>query len=474
MVRLLVADVMRRHAGTYAIFLALQASFALAVFAASSRGTRAAELTSLGAMAISLGFTFFVGPFLALGALAGREFQILPISSRQVWLATWLLATVGATICATAGRLIVLLTAASAGRHVDTRLLFAGGLTDFIFCGACMGVVAAVSGSSSLMRVFRRVLVVPTPVIVVLLAAIGAIVVPGITAVRLARTGGDDMGVLLVVALGLTLTVIGYRHRPGSWTAARQPTKRADMRPSPGTPRAPRGHVASLAGDRVVPGIGLSGMRLLLSRELLWIGGGVIVVLVSVALIGAVLKGTAATGHAFADTFGGRLRFNYAGGYAPWVRADWFALLILNGRNAVAPMLRHLRTQPIAAWRLNACVLGLALPLWVSATGTYLAIHAALVGRVPAVSSSIVLGIGMTAMAHALQLPTGRAFASSAAGMPLVAGGLTAALIRLPAPLDVLSHPAIVGGLLVAAAAVINHLHLTRWTTAFRARPAER
>ena len=151
------------------------------------------------------------------------------------------------------------------------------------------------------------------------------------------------------------------------------------------------------------------------------------------------------------------------------VATGLFGLLCLSGRNALLPMVRHLRALPMPAWKLNAYIVGLSTPVWLSVLGVASVLHAAVTGRLPAIHADLlVLLAGMTAVAHSIQLPSRRAFSMSPAAMPLVVGVFVGVLRLLPDPAASFATPMWLGAAAFATAAVSNHLMLTRRASIYR------
>ena len=125
----------------------------------------------------------------------------------------------------------------------------------------------------------------------------------------------------------------------------------------------------------------------------------------------------------------------YFAGAIPLVATGLIGLLCLSGRNALLPMVRHLRALPMPVWKLNVYIIGLSTPVWLSVLGVASVLHAAVTGRLPAIHADLlVLLAGMTAVAHSIQLPSRRAFSMSPAAMPLVVGVFVGVLRLLPDP----------------------------------------
>jgi hypothetical protein len=333
-------------------------------------------------------------------------------------------------------------------------------LVDFIYCGACFGLVALVAESPRLATLARHILVIPASAIVVLLVVTG--VVSGFV-VR-AYQPGTLQGLLglpgLAAAAGVALTFIGYRHQPAALShgSAGGPALTA---PPEALPRYAYGR--------------RQGLHLLVWEHTLWAALAVTALFAFVLILSA--------GHPLAETmaqvvgtFEKGIVFHYAGGAIPWISGDWFALLIFGGRNAVAPMLRHLRVLPLSTAALNATMLLLALPYWLIVTFLFAGIHYAVTGALPRFDmASLVLAAGITIMAQSWHV----AAAGTSAGF--FSGGMTisvsllagfAARAMLPPPWQLLTQHTGLGILLIAGAAVLNHRVLTRRSPAPRRTPA--
>jgi hypothetical protein len=162
------------------------------------------------------------------------------------------------------------------------------------------------------------------------------------------------------------------------------------------------------------------------------------------------------------------LPFRYALGYIAFVGPGWFAALVVASRNGLAPMMRHVRVLPISRWRANACLVALAVPLWLGVLIVLSVVSLAATGTVPAFAPGVFVAfIGMTALAHSLGLRNSRPFSLAVIGTVPLAGAAVKTFSLLPPPGDALAAPMVLGLAGLVAAACRNHVLLTRSRSIF-------
>jgi hypothetical protein len=146
----------------------------------------------------------------------------------------------------------------------------------------------------------------------------------------------------------------------------------------------------------------------------------------------------------------------------------------LAGRNALVPMMRHLRALPLSSWRVNAYMIALAFPTWVGVFVICSGLSLASTGRLPSLAiGPLVAFAGMTAVAHSLSLTRRQPlqFPAAVIGIVPIAGVVARVLEMLPPPGDVLATPIALGAVGFVIAACRNHYLLTQSPGMYR--PAE-
>jgi hypothetical protein len=441
-VRHLIADFPRRAARVYLGCGLLTALVWIAVGAAGDRAAPAGIL-------LSMVFAFVAGPVLALGMLAPREVCLLPIPRRTLWQAQWTAGVVGATAWLAAAKLagVAVAFVMTPPPRLDLELVALSSLYDVAYMGVFFAIVLLVQ-----VRASGRVLY-----LLVVGAFIGGIVWPFLLQSSLPMTweGLRGTGGILVSA-GVLAAILSYFHEPAIGPRAaigRFPARRT---------RGPSRVAAPVAG-------GPNGVTLLLMHRAAVPFGSVagfhaalIVLIVVVSLaqgddpmlaLSSILRGYER--HS--------LPIGEAWSFLGWVRDGWFVPLIVSGFGSLTPMARHLRALPIAAWRVTLCLIAAALPAWVGFGMVMSVLGLALNGRIPAWPVDVlVLFVGITALAHAIQWAFGLAW-GRLSGMPLVVLILVSGVLHLmPAPVQALVQPLWVGAAALLAAAVIHRLSLLR------------
>lgn len=442
--RLLITDlVSRKYRWPAALF-----TFSLAVFWWGS-GHRDGAGDAPQAFAMSLGAAFMMGPLFIAGMPTERAIWYLPISRRDRWRATWLVATVGPTVLTTAGKLLALLGPGTASSLVFSRLTLSS-VYDFAYAGIGCGLVIVSARSHPARGLARHVSV--------LIGAIGAVALVGGLfwgyAIRnLLPTRWSDLssatGTMLAAALAVSLAP--YFHTPGP--AARSILWAPRQHPKTATSRAGRME-------------GLTGLPRLLVHEYAWSAGlaGFLVV-----TFGVVVFVTGALMHSPAS-YGGFLRMQRLllfDGTVAQERGTVFDLIIWCGLFAATlvsrfpAMIRHLRVLPLRASQLNMLLVAWPALMLLTVWTALLGLHYVVLGQpVASLRPALFIAlVGSSAIMRALTLRwpgySPWVFSLTISVVPMVRlfnGPSSASLAILG-----------LGG--IAAAAALNHATLMRSST---------
>jgi hypothetical protein len=450
--RLLMADLVRRNRWRAAFFGATLA----AMFGAGA---------VMGDLALAFGASIFVtlhGTPLVLHHVP-RPLWYLPLSKRDIWRGSWLVATAGITVCTTGVKLLVMLVPEV--RHsVGLASLALSSVYDFAATGVgCALVVIATrpqptSGPWRRASAFLRGLAEFTLMGGLVLGLYGAIPIRHALPTHWSDLTARSAAVLVAA---LVLTVATYFHTP------------VPQMPTNGVARRPRVSTAVPRFERS----GLSGLPRLLVHEAAWtlILGGSFVVAAEVAVFGA-----AAVLHV-PQTFVELLRAQNLLLFSGTVQAplapgviDAFHLLIwyaFFGASLAArfpAMLRNLRTIPLSVWQVNALLIAWPAAIWLTVWTGLLALQFLVVG--PGLASLrlpwFILLVGVTGLAQTMTLRLYGPLKGLALAAP---AGLVPILHFLPVPSPALLLVLGVSGLL--AAALLNHVQLARSSTYKNPRP---
>jgi hypothetical protein len=401
--------------------------------------------------------TTFAGPAIAFSVFNSRAFFVFPVSSWEYWRARWLVGTIGVATCAVFARFAgFALSGIFAGPAVGPEALAITWLLTFVYCGAYFGIVAIVATTPWLAKLFRRLITsAPLPVRLFGAAAMGAAVTLIVAFFVLQSWRVFGWASVLGTAVAGLLTIRGYWHDPANASTAVADLTRGSVTDS------------TQIGRRTVGGH-LTGLRLLLWRELLWTCGAASMFLVFVLIPRRTGLGGALP--TFAHELSTGLNDQH-GGMIGWLPAVWLFLLVLSGRNGLVPLRRQLRALPISAVRFDAMFVGVAAVYWLSVMAMFTIVMLVTTGTVPHLAiSSFVLCIGITAIGHSFQLAAGLVFGGWTEVVLAVVVGQLAAWM---APLGLSNRPLVagLGVVLVIAALFVNLPILTRSATYRRRQP---
>jgi hypothetical protein len=441
--RLLITDLVRRKYRWPAALL----TFSVAASWWASGQPDAVEAP--WAFAVSLGIAFMMGPLIIAGMPTERAIWYLPISRRDRWRATWLVATIGPAILTTAGKSFALLAPGAPSSLGFSRLTLSS-VYDFAYAGIGCGLVI-VSARSHPARGLARHLSV-------LIGAIGTVAFAGGIfwgfAIRnLLPTRWSDLspvtGTMLAAALALTIAT--YFHTPGP--AARSILWAPRQHPKTATSRAGRME-------------GLTGLPRLLVHEYAWsvLLGGFLVV-----TFGVVVFVTGALMHSPAS-YGGFLRMQslllFDGAIAQ-ERGQVFDLIIWYGLFAgtlvsrFPAMIRHLRVLPLRASQLNMLLVAWPALMLLTVWAVLLGLHYVVLGQpVASLRPALFIAlVGSSAIMRALTLRW--------PGYSLWVFSLTISVVPMVRLFNGPSSASLailgLGG--IAAAAALNHATLMRSST---------
>jgi hypothetical protein len=460
--RLLVIDMVRRQ---HRWMTALTAAALATGWWAGVEGEHSPFTLSNSAFTLSMGVAFAVGPQRLTPSLWPRAIWYLPISKRDAWRATWLLATVGATVITTAAKLLGMLAAMlipPPAAPVSLSAVALSGLFDFAYAGFGCALLVVTTRSRPAREPWRHIWnLLKEP-------ARGVLISLGFLAPMLATSwGGATLPVgwseltprsAALLAAALTLSIATYFHT---------------LDPAAGfIPVAPRQHPA-IAPRRAVRAEGLTGLRRLLLHEYAW---SALTAVSFVMALGVLVFGVGALIRSPWSLRGlvemGRLLLDDA---VAEERGRVFDLLIWAGLFAATLLsrlpdtIRHLRVLPLAASRLNLLLVAwpamMLLTVWVGlAALRYLVLGPSDASWQPAMLLAL---IGSSAIARAMRLRWPLAETWIAAlwlcAVPLMR------LLNAASSGDV----ALIGLAAIAAAAALNHYTLRRSATYRRPQPAE-
>jgi hypothetical protein len=479
MVRLMIADYVRRMFGSYVwCWLLLALIWPGVVSGMLSAGT---------GMAISMAIAFYIGPMVTAVSFARREVIVLPVSSRQIWLAKWIVATAGAAICTTAAKLTGMAgTMLLAGAAPMPSLVMLSGLLDFAYTGALIGMMPVLDAKPRGPLAARRIALWARFALAIL--AVSSVVWVFVFRAYLPSEWSDLSGVRgAVLVAALALTVAGYLYVPPAglprFVAPRDFVRAPAPRfPARGRPHPPATAARQITRTRVAILNRFSGVRYFLWREaVLWL---FVVVAALVGLYAILLFGPARHApSAIAELLEG---FSQPLRSFPYVDGGWFPLLVVSCFPCFPPLPsrpspRHLRTLPLSTSALNALVLAVPVVRWLTNCLVVGAMFVLLTGSIPQSFRWGVLlwFVAFTAFAHALQLRwvEPRRWFAAAVVVGLLIVTILARRTSVPIlgafvvayPLNVL----LAGGVALMGAALLNHSTLTRREAIYRPAPLE-
>lgn len=418
------------------------------------------------AFAYSMGTAFMIGPQLMSPLLTPRAIWYLPISRRDIWRATWLLATVGATTITTFAKLLAVVMPWSEGSFSLATLLLSS-LYDFAYAGlGCVVIIAATrprpaGGPGHLVWPFFKGAADFALPLGMAAGFFGGRFIDHLLPVHWSEVT-VRAGTVLAAALGLTAAT--YFHSAAPLTPANRISRRP--RVTPGTPRFELG--------------GLSGLPRLLVHEYAWtlmVGGFLMIGSLLVVVVAAKYLQSS-------ESLIGLLRsvlLHMDGTPTPVPGTGLQAFILLIGFAVFAAslsarfpdMLRHLRVLPLGAARLNALLLVWPALVWLTAWTGLLALHYLVMG--PGVVSyhadALLFLTGISAIVQAVTLRLSVVFRAFTFALPVgFIAGVAPFLPLLLAPTPTVF--AATGGACLAAAAVLNHRSLARKSTYIPIGPA--
>jgi hypothetical protein len=102
------------------------------------------ELVTLG-LTLSMGFAYILGPIISVTMVGRREIRILPLTNRDLWVATWLFATLVIPLAVTVVQCVAVIAVATftGSSAVSTENLLLASLYCFAYAGALVPIVPA-------------------------------------------------------------------------------------------------------------------------------------------------------------------------------------------------------------------------------------------------------------------------------------------------------------------------------------------
>jgi hypothetical protein len=408
----------------------------------------------------SLTAVFAMGPLFVAAAPEPRAVWYVPVSRRDRWRATWLLAVAVPATIVTAAKLPVLLFSPPAHWLHLSGALALSGLLDFAYAGvACSLLLFLAEWRTTPGR--GRALVPGLVSIVALITVMGGGLFWPSLFRRLLPLRWADLSPVsgTILAAALVGSVASYFHAPVP------PPLGRGIRPSARPRTRERGSQVPAAG-------GLTRLPRLLLHEYrfsLGLGGFLVATCALVLFIAGQVT------H-YPDSLGGLLRLQSLLLFdAPVIRPRgpfdlivWYALVAMTFVGRFPEILTHLRALPVAAWRLNLILVAWPALMLATVWTALLALHFAVLAR-PVESFQLPLLLALAGSCATLRAATLRwpGVASWIVGLTLI----VTPLVRLA---DGRPHPWLTGlGLAgIAASAVVNHFTLRRASTYKRAAAA--
>jgi hypothetical protein len=399
-----------------------------------------------------MGLAFGLGP-LTLWHIP-RSIWYLPIAKRDIWRATWAVATIGVTLLLTTIKLAALL-APQVRASFGLGSLVLSSAYDFAYTGVGCGLIILATrpqpmngparrASGMLKGMAEGILPLGLSVVMVGNFAVGSVL----------PTHWNDLTVLsaavLVVALGLTVATCFHSPVPPS------PANRISDRPrvQTGTPRFEL--------------VGLTGLPHLLVHEAAWtlaLGGAMLagsMLVVVLANLWQSSEGTTALARSLLLRLDGSappMRNEVMDAVVPLIG---FAVFVASLLARFPAMLRHLRVLPLGASRLNALLIAWPAAIWLTAWAGLLALHYVVIGRgVASYHGAALLGlIGLSALVQALTLRLSNVFRTFLFAMSVGVAPFLGLVVESPPRV-----PFLVGVGLLTAAVLLNHRSLARKST---------
>ena len=446
MVRRIAFDFVRRQWRGYATILVIL----LLAWAGGPPVWRASDATLV---AVAMTAAFCLGPVLT-GQFVRREVFLMPVSTRQLWLARWWLATVGAATVVVLPNLLV--------PRASTALTLAAALCALAYNGVYVALLPLLNARPRGSRRVR-VAVLRGQAALGLFTGLGGfawafLLRPWLPTApeHLAGPAGFVLGAALLV------TLAGYLHVPGPEVPALMNRRAFEA--------AGREHASTLA---MPPRPRLTGVRYLLWRDAaisLVYAGTVMAVL---AALSVVTETGGPSAHIRRVTLS-----VMPGPGEPLSRLGWLVLLLscapagLLWQNA----LRHVRALPLSAFQVSALLAAVALSRWL-AFWLLAALLASLDSSVSVVFRPDALlafvGIGSAVQAAGLRWtgtsPARLIIGASVTAGLVIGGSIWLADVLPAAAAAVGASPWTFVGLITLASAVLLNLHtLTRRSATFR------
>jgi hypothetical protein len=418
-----------------------------------------------GALTFSMAAAFGLGPQVMNPALWPRAVWYLPISKRDAWRATWLLATVGAALMTTSAKLLGMLAAIlipQPSASLGLAALGLSGLYDFAYAGCGCALVAIGTRPRPAREPWRLMWDVlkgpaqalfPLGVMIPLLVrAWGGAEVPVTWGEMTPRSA-----TLLAAALGLSIAAYFHTLEPGAGFILVRVQPRQHRAIAPRPPIETRGP---------------TGLPRLLLNEYAWSAVAAVSFVIAFAVlvfgVGALIR-TPWSLRGLVEIAG--LLFDEAVAEERGRVFDvltWTGLFAATLVSRVPQSVRHLRALPLAGSRLNLLLVAwpalMLITVWVGMAGLRYAVFGP---TETALQPAMLLAlIGSSAIARAMKLrwPVAALWAGAfwLCAVP--------ALRQVVAPSS--AELALIGLAGIVAAAALNHYTLRRSATYRRAQPS--
>jgi hypothetical protein len=416
----------------------------------------------------SLMMAYGIGPLAAIAGTSLREMRILPVTNRELWLSTWMVAVVAGpaflVITALLAATIMLAATGHSPISAETIVLFA--LYAFLYCGALLpaGPLMGYSIGYASVRKPRWLWIAISTMLP--LAFIGGLGFPWLFA-RLLPLSFDQFSIptASVLVIGLLLTASGW-----AWTPQRGGSTRAEQSSSH------RGSAAAGTPERLADRFtGLA--RIYVSHAA-----------VTLAVSGLVAGGFVAY-WAYARREETLVSFMQLTGLLPFMTSAPLvndglgeftilaAVMLVAGSGIWHPFAKQLKVMPLTVVELNALFVTTPLITWALIWLVLLAVHVTVAGTVPPTLrlEMFMFAAGATAFGHMLALR----FKRAGMAFPWFVGplGIAVSILGQTAGTSPSSHQSLAlasGGLVgFAIAAVVNHRTLTRSTSSANAYRAQ-
>ena len=412
---------------------------------------------SVGLMT-SLMLAYVLGPVGAIATMGLRELRTLPVTSRDLWVATWANATVVITFALTATQnlAVIAMNAATGSSAVSTEALVLTAIYCFAYAGALSPIMPAMGYSLGRINSHRPKWLWVMLSIACFLVFIGGFGLPYYFAKFLPLALNQfSWGAASALVACLTLTVISLR-----WTPQRGGFVPAKVETSAGAVSQSKPSVSFADRLTGIPRIAwpFVTLMLMLSAGTLAAFVGYWAAFESGTSLRSFLQNNAV------------LLFDTGFLPSPDQGSMWsvFAVAAIATSSPWRPFGRQLKVLPLSTYQVNALLLATPFAQWALAWLALIATHVAVIGVLPSsVRPDVLMFLGgVSALGHGLMFRHGHMGSIWIVVLMGAAFSMAARLStnRLSVPVEVVLIAT--GVIALAVAAFVNHRTLTRSTSA--------